>query len=73
MAWPFWPFSEEMTMMRPKPRSRMPSMTGRVMLKSEFRLVLMTAFQLSVDILWNGPSLVMPALLIRTSTGPRSC
>ena len=40
--WPFWPLIEEMLMMRPKPRSRMPSMTGRHMLNSELRLVLMT-------------------------------
>src|ERR1700722_1072547 len=44
-----------MLMMRPKPRSRMPSMTGRVMLKSELRFVLMTAYHCSGVILWNMP------------------
>ena len=32
----------------------------------------MTAYHCSGVILWNTPSLVMPALLTRTSTGPRS-
>ena len=44
--WPFWPLIEEMLMMRPNPRSRMPSITGRHMLNSEFRLVLMTCVPL---------------------------
>jgi hypothetical protein len=34
---------EEMMMMRPKPRSRMPSITGRVQVNIESRLVRMTA------------------------------
>ena len=59
-------------MTRPNLRARMPSITWRVMLNSEPRLVLMTAFHCSSVILWNAPSLVMPALLISTSTGPRS-
>ena len=59
-------------MMRPKPRSRMPSITGRVMVKSESRLVWMTACHCSKVILWNMPSRVMPALLTSTSTGPSS-
>ena len=42
---------EEMEMMRPKLRSRIPSITGRVMLNSELRLVLITAFHLSGVIL----------------------
>ena len=59
-------------MMRPNLRARMPSITGRVMLNSEPRLVLITAFHCSSVILWKAPSLVMPALLTSTSTGPRS-
>ncbi len=35
-------------------------------------LVEITAFQLSGDMRWNMPSRVIPALLTRTSTGPRS-
>ena len=58
--------------MRPNLRERMPSITGRVMLNSEPRLVLMTAFHCSSVILWKAPSRVMPALLTSTSTGPRS-
>ena len=58
--------------MRPKLRLRMPSMTGRHMLKSELRLVLMTAFHWSGLILWKKPSRVMPALFTTTSMGPRS-
>ena len=59
-------------MTRPNLRARMPSHTGRVMLNSEFRFVLMTAYHWSFVILWNMPSRVMPALLTRTSMGPRS-
>ncbi len=59
-------------MMRPKPRSRMPSMTLRVMLNTESRLVAITARQFSGAILCSMPSRVMPALLTSTSTGPRS-
>ena len=59
-------------MTRPNLRARMPSITWRVMLNSEPRLVLMTAFHWSSVILWKAPSLVMPALLTSTSTGPRS-
>ena len=58
--------------MRPKLRSRMPSITGRHMLNSELRLVLITAYHCSGVILWNMPSRVMPALLTSTSTGPMS-
>ena len=36
--WPFWPLIEEMLTMRPKPRSRMPPMTWRVMLKTESKI-----------------------------------
>ena len=59
--------------MRPKPRERMPSMTSRVMLKTELRLVWITASQFSLascGAAWL--SRVMPALLTRMSTGPRS-
>ena len=58
--------------MRPKLRSRMPSITGRVMVNMESRLVRITADQASWSILWNQPSRVMPALLTRMSTGPTS-
>ena len=57
---------------RPKPRSRMPSITGRVMLKSEFKLVLITSDHCSGVILWSVVSRVIPALLMRMSIGPRS-
>src|SRR5947207_9845095 len=39
---PLWPLIEEMLMTRPNFRARMPSITGRVMLNSEARLVVMT-------------------------------
>jgi hypothetical protein len=42
------------------------------MLKTPVRLVSMTSFHCWGVILWNGASRVMPALLISTSTGPRS-
>ena len=58
--------------MRPKPFSRMLSMTLRVVLYIEVRLTLMTAFQFSGVSLCSGASRVMPALLTRTSTGPCS-
>ena len=44
---PFCPLIDEMLMMRPNLRSRMPSMTGRHMLNSELRLVLITALHCS--------------------------
>ena len=50
----------------------MPSITGRHMLNSELRLVLITAPHCSGVMRWNMESRVMPALLTRTSTGPRS-
>ena len=58
--------------MRPNLRLRMPSITGRHMLNSEFRLVLITAPHCSGVMRWNMVSRVMPALLTSTSTGPRS-
>jgi hypothetical protein len=63
---------EEMLMMRPNLRPRMPSITWRDMLNSEPRLVPITAFHCSRLILWKAPSLVMPALLTSTSIGPTS-
>ena len=45
--WPFWPLIEEILMMRPNLRSRMPSITCRVMLNSEPRLVLITSVHCS--------------------------
>ena len=56
----------------PKLRARMPSMTSRVMLKTELRLVWITSSQCSFVMRWSMLSRVMPALLTRTSTGPRS-
>ena len=44
--WPFWPLIEEMLMMRPNLRSRMPSTPAGVMLNSELRLVLITCVPL---------------------------
>ncbi len=58
--------------MRPNFRSRMPSITLRHMLNSEPRLVLITAVHCSGFMRCSVASLVMPALLIRTSIGPRS-
>jgi len=60
-------------MIRPHLRSRMPSITGRVTLNTELRLVLMTSPHCAAVILWKVPSRVMPALLIRISTGPSVC
>ncbi len=57
---------------RPNLRLRMPSITGRHMLNSEFRLVVITALHCSGVIRWNMESRVMPALFTSTSTGPRS-
>ena len=59
-------------MMRPKPRSRMPLITGRVMLNSESRLVRMTSDHCSWVIFCSMASREMPALLTSTSTGPTS-
>ena len=56
--------------MRPKLRARMPSMTSRVMLNTESRLVRITASQLSLVMRCSMPSRVMPALLTSTSIGP---
>ena len=61
-----------MLMMRPQPRSTMPSQTCLVMLKHESRLVRMTASQSALSIFLNVMSRVMPALLTSTSTGPTS-
>src|SRR5450755_2030283 len=61
-----------MLMMRPQPRSTMPSQTCLVMLKHESRLVLMTASQFALSIFLNVMSRVMPALFTSTSTGPTS-
>ncbi len=58
--------------MRPKPRSRIPSMTLRVMLKIEARFTWITSFHCSSLILWSMASRVMPALLTSTSIGPSS-
>jgi hypothetical protein len=73
LAWPYWPFCpliELIWMMRPHLRARMPSITGRVTLKQESRLVQITSRHCSGDILWKVVSRVMPALLTRISTGP---
>ena len=59
-------------MIRPKPRSRMPSMTLRQVLKALDRSVAITASQSPGSILCNGLSRVMPALLTRMSIGPIS-
>src|SRR6185312_4817078 len=61
-----------MLMMRPQPRSTMPSHTCFVMLKHESRFVWTTASQLALSILRNVMSRVMPALFTSTSMGPRS-
>ena len=62
--------------MRPKLRSRMPSMTALDMLKHDDRLVWITAFHCSKLMRCIVVSRVMPALLTSTSTGaellPRS-
>ena len=57
-------------MMRPQPRSIIPSITCRVTLKTLFKLVSITAYQSAGDMRLNTPSRVMPALLTRMSTGP---
>ncbi|MNG24153.1 hypothetical protein D3C84_1088450 [compost metagenome] len=64
--------TDEILMIRPQPRSTMPSQTGLVMLKTESRLVLMTASQFGLSIFLNVMSRVMPALFTSTSTGPIS-
>src|ERR1700704_2418919 len=61
-----------MLMIRPHPRSTMPSHTCLVMLKHESRLVLITASQFALSIFLNVMSRVMPALFTSTSTGPTS-
>ena len=48
----------------------MPSITGRVTLKHELRLVLITSSTAGTFILWKVVSRVMPALLTRMSIGP---
>ena len=58
--------------MRPNPRLRMPSITGRVQVNIESRLVRMTWDHWSKVMRWKVPSRVMPALLTRMSTGPCS-
>src|ERR1700737_2716351 len=69
---PFWPLTEAMLMIRPHPRSTMPSHTCLVMLKQESRLVLITASQFVLSIFLKVMSRVMPALLTSTSTAPTS-
>ncbi len=59
-------------MMRPQPRSTMPSITWRVTLKTLSRLVESTARHCSSVILRKVESRVMPAQLMRMSTGPCS-
>ena len=58
--------------MRPKPRSRILLMIGRVMLNSESRLVRITCSHCSCVIFWSMASREMPALLTSTSMGPTS-
>ncbi|MNT34263.1 hypothetical protein D3C72_1702340 [compost metagenome] len=55
-------------MMRPQPRSTMPSHTGLVTLNTESRLVRITASQLTLSIFLKAMSRVMPALFTRMST-----
>ena len=55
---------------RPQPRSIIPSITWRVTLNTEFRLVLITAYQSFGDMRLNTPSRVIPALFTSTSIGP---
>ena len=62
--------TDEMLMMRPQPRSLMPSITWRVTLNTLLRLVLMTAIQSCSVMRLNTESRVMPALLTRISTWP---
>ena len=61
-----------MLMIRPQPRSTMPSQTCFVMLKHESRFVFITASQLILSIFLNVMSRVIPALLTSTSIGPIS-
>jgi len=63
---------EEMLMMRPNLRLRIPSITGRHMLNSELKLVLINRAPLLRRHAVKLVSRVMPALLTSTSTGPRS-
>ena len=56
----------------PNLRSRIPSITLRHILKQPPRLVSMTSCHILWSILWTVPSRVMPALLTRIPTGPRS-
>ena len=58
--------------MRPNLRSRMPSISGRRILNSDPRFVLITAVHCSGFIRWNMASRVMRAFLTSTSTGPTS-
>src|SRR3989442_10374213 len=69
---PFEPFTEDTLITRPQPRSTMPSQTCLVMLNTESRLVCRTASQSPLVIFLNVMSRVIPALLTRMSTGPRS-
>ena len=59
-------------MIRPQPLSSMPSITCLVTQNRLLRLVSMTAFQSSNDILRNTPSRVIPALFTRMSGHPKS-
>src|SRR5690606_29456904 len=61
-----------MLTIRPKPRSRMPSITPRVMLNTESRLVRITSLHCSGFIRCKVASRVIPALLTSTSIGPGS-
>ncbi|MNC88287.1 hypothetical protein D3C83_40880 [compost metagenome] len=59
-------------MMRPHPRSAMPSITGLLMLNTLSRLVRITASHPAFSIFRNVVSRVMPALFTSTSIGPTS-
>src|ERR1043165_8288907 len=58
-----------MLMIRPQPRSLMPSITWRVTLNTLFRLVLITAIQSCSVMRLNTESRVMPALLTQEPPG----
>jgi len=55
-----------------QPRSRMPGNVALAMLKQPPRLMRITSFQSSNDILWSTPSRVTPALFTTISIGPTS-
>jgi hypothetical protein len=62
--------SDEILMIRPKPRWVMPLTTWRVMLKTLSRFVVNTAFHMSGSMFVSLASRVMPAQLTSMSTGP---